>query len=396
MRILFLTQVLPYPLDAGPKLRSYYVLRSLARQHRVTLLSFVRDTDTPAAIQHLAQFCERIVTVPMNRSRRKDALALGRSLLSGQPFLITRDRVPEMEQQILNLVREQPLDAVHADQLWMAPYALFVQQAQPQRPLRLVLDQHNAVYMIPERMAQASRNPLARALLRREARLMRRYELDTCRRFDQVVWVTPDDLRAVRRIGQLDGPQSVIPICIDPGSVAVVEPLPVAPAVLFVGGMHWPPNAEGVSWFGREIWPLIQDRVPGARFYAVGKAPPPDMVAVPGVIAPGYVDDPEPTWQKGRAFVVPLLSGGGMRVKILDAWAHGLPVISTTIGAEGIEYRDGENILIADSPQEFARAVSCVLLDAAFAGQLGRNGRRWVEEKYEWRKVYQAWDQVYA
>lgn len=395
MRILFLTQVLPYPLDAGPKLRSYYVLRSLARQHQVTLLSFVRSTDTLDAIEHLAQFCERIVAVPMRRSYWRDALALGRSLLSNRPFLITRDHVPAMEQEILSLVQQQPFDTVHADQLWMAPYAFYARAQQPDHPSRIVLDQHNAIYLIPERMAQTAKNSLARALLRREARLMQQYELDTCQRCDHVVWVTPDDLQAVRQIGRLDEPQSIIPICVDPGSVRVVEPLPEEPALLFVGGMHWPPNASGVSWFGWEIWPVIKEKFPDAQFYAVGKAPPPGLTVLPGVESPGYVNDPESYWQKSRVFIVPLLSGGGMRVKILDAWAHGMSVVSTTIGAEGIEYRDGENILIADTPESFARAVTRVLQDTAFANLLGRNGRLWLEEKYDWRKIYQAWDQVY-
>jgi glycosyltransferase involved in cell wall biosynthesis len=110
----------------------------------------------------------------------------------------------------------------------------------------------------------------------------------------------------------------------------------------------------------------------------------------------GYVADPQPYLEAAGVFIVPLFSGSGMRVKIVDAWRWGLPVVSTTIGAEGIEYRDGENILIADTAEDFARAVVRVLSEPELAKGLRRNGRRWVEEHYDWRKVYPAWDAIYA
>jgi len=120
MRILFLTQVLPYPLDAGPKIRACYTLRYLAQQHQVTLLSFVRPTDTPAQVEHLAQFCQAVHTVPMPRSRPRDALHLIGSLITGQSFIIRRDRVPAMARRVDELLATGEFDAVHTDQLWMA------------------------------------------------------------------------------------------------------------------------------------------------------------------------------------------------------------------------------------------------------------------------------------
>ena len=123
MKILFLTQVLPYPLDAGPKVRAYYVLRYLAQRHEVTLLSFVRPEDTCQQLEQLSSLCQQVHTVPMRRSRLRDGLALGRSLLSRQPFLILRDQVPAMKQSLEQMLVEGEFDAVHADQLWMASYA---------------------------------------------------------------------------------------------------------------------------------------------------------------------------------------------------------------------------------------------------------------------------------
>ncbi len=411
-RNLFLTQVLPYPLDAGPKLRAYYTLRHLAARYAVTLVSFVRDSDRPESIAHLEQFCERVITVPMRRSWLRDGLSLACSLVTGEPFLITRDRVPDMAVRLKALFSENPqpaignqqFDVIHADQLWMAPYALVAGAEAVKHGYRpkLVLDQHNAVHLIPRRLADSARNPLSRYLLSLEAAHMARYESRLCQQFDHVVWVTAEDQQAVQAISNQQSSTSdrVIPICLDPSATVCHLPSAISHllAILFLGGMHWPPNADGVRWFVRDVLPRIWARVPGTRFFAVGKNPLPEIQLQNGagrVVAPGYVDEPQEYWERSRVFVVPLRAGGGMRVKILDAWARGLPVVSTTIGAEGIAYRHGDNILIADTPEDFAEAVVNVLSDDELAERLARRGRATVEEHYDWRKVYGAWDEVY-
>ncbi len=202
MNILFLTQVLPFPLDAGPKARAYYVLRALAQRHEVTLLSFVRSTDTAAAVDHLHSFCADVRTAPMTRSSFRDAGYLLRSLVFSRPFIIERDASVDMNRAIDALAQaDVPFDAVHADQLWMAPYALrfcTIAGRKVRRPLS-VLDQHNAVFMIPQRMADGERNPFKRALMMLEARKLATFEVNTCRAFDRVTWVTQEDFDAVQK-----------------------------------------------------------------------------------------------------------------------------------------------------------------------------------------------------
>jgi glycosyltransferase involved in cell wall biosynthesis len=413
MRILFLTQVLPYPLDAGPKVRSYFTLRYLAEKHSITLVSFVRSTDTLESISHLKSFCTEIETISMRRSRVRDGIAFAESLLKGLPFLITRDHVEDMKQILKKLVRQKRYDAIHADQLWMAPYALTAQK--DARTIgyvpRVILDQHNAVYLIPKRMADTSRNLFLRAWLRHESMIMTRFERWACHQFDHVVWVTKEDWAAINsrqsnssrstpvqinESDQLANTNSIIPICIDSTLTARINSLPGTHDILFLGGMHWPPNAEGAVWFANDVLPLIRKELPQARFVVIGKQPPEALKTLGEfVITPGYVENTNNYWAATRAFVVPLHAGGGMRVKILDAWARGIPVISTAIGAEGIEYIQGENILIADSSQEFARAVILVLTDKDFAWRLGCGGRITLENRYDWKRVYPAWDKIY-
>ena len=162
--------------------------------------------------------------------------------------------------------------------------------------------------------------------------------------------------------------------------------------------MFWPPNVAGVLWFARDVLPLIWARLPEARFVIVGKNPPAEVQALaadPRIQVAGYVADPLPYLQAADAFVVPLFSGGGMRVKILDAWLWGLPIVSTPLGAEGIELRDGENILLAADPASFAEATVRLLTDPALNHRLRTQGRAWVELAYDWQKVYPRIDAVY-
>ncbi|MBK8050407.1 MAG: glycosyltransferase [Anaerolineales bacterium] len=403
MRILFLTQVLPYPLDAGPKTRAYYVLRYLAQQHEVTLVSFVRATDTPAALDHLRQYCAAVHTIPMPRSRVKDVGFLLESLVTGQPFIIARDRVDAMQKLLSDLVTagEQPFDVVHADQLWMAPYAQFVQSRRSAPLVRAVLDQHNAVYMIFQRLAESERNPVKRALAQLEAHKLAAYERRVCAEFDRVAWVTQEDYDFVAQGAspavRNDG---VIPICVDTASTPPLKRNPAGKRVTFLGGLHYPPNAQGLCWFAEHIFPRILAECPDAVLTAIGKQPPAALntygIPEANLEVTGYVEDPLPYLVDSSVFIVPLLAGGGMRVKILDAWRWGLPMVSTTVGAEGIRYRDGENILIADAPDEFAARVLQLLKDANLNRTVGEAGRRWVEQAYDWRTVYRAWDPIYA
>jgi glycosyltransferase involved in cell wall biosynthesis len=396
-RILFLTELLPYPLVAGAKIRAYYVLRHLAARHRVTLLSFVRADDRPEDVAHLETFLDAVRTVPMQRSWARNARAVVASLASGRPAIIHREEIGAMRHRVEALLATGEFDAVHADQITMAWYGLLA----PGAPVKRLLDQHNATFQIIERLAQDEGNRLKRAPLMREARAFARYEADVCQRYDQVTFVTEEDrqtLAARMPARSLDGRSRVIPICVDTGAVEAVIPVRAPFRVTHIGSMYWPPNVEGLAWFREEAWPRVQAEVPEARLTLIGKNPSEQVRAwgqQAGVEVPGYVEDLAAYLAETAVFCVPLHAGAGMRVKVVDAWCWGLPVVSTTIGAEGIAVRDGENILIADSPERFAAAVVQVLQDGGLQARLRSNGRRWVEERYDWRHVYGAWDEVY-
>ncbi len=400
-RILYLTQVLPYPLSTGAKVRQYYVLRYLSQHHAVTLVSFVRPDDRAKDVEHLRTFCAAVHTVPMTRSRWRDIRAGLKAVATGQPIVIVRDEIEAMQQLLARLTASERFEAVHADQVAMAQYALGVDSP----GLKRVLDLHNAMYLVTHRLADNEPNPLNRALMQRETQALAKYEAQLCARFDRVVFVTDDDRAAIvaqinRHHIKVNAQQfSTIPICSDPIEKAAIPPVAKPFRVTALGVMFWPPNAEGVAWFARDAWPQVRARHPEARLTIVGKNPPPtltDLNGVDGIEVPGFVPDVQSILAETAVFIVPLRAGGGMRVKILDTWCWGLPIVSTRIGAEGIAVRDGENILLADTADELAQAVNRVLGDATLADQLRRNGRQWIEAKYDWRMVYRAWDEIYG
>ncbi len=407
MKILFLDQLVPYPLDSGVKFRSYFVLRRLAAEHEVTLACFSREDNTGEQIEHLRGFCREVHTVPMARSGLRNAYFMARSLATGRSFIIERDTVPAMHALVARLLRDaaaegRPFDAIHSDQLWMAQYAL------RGRGVKTVLDQHNAVHLIPRRLAEHERNPLKRALLLREAAVLARYEAAVCRQFDRVIAVTEEDRRLLEEIQRDElHPSSfilhpsritVIPICVDADSTPFLQRDPQSRTAIHLGTMYWPPNVDGVLWYGREVFPRVRRQVPDAWFVVAGKNPPPEVVALgtePGITVTGYVADPRPYLEASAAFLAPLRAGGGMRVKILDGWLWGAPIVSTTIGAEGIECHPGEDILIADTAEEFAAAVVRLMLDPALGQRLAAAGRRWAEARYDWRTGYDAVSELY-
>lgn len=402
--ILFLSQLVPYPPDSGPKVRSYNVLRYLAQKHAVTLVALRRSDDSEEALEHLRTICKAVHTIPIERSMSRDILNLAGSLLTNDSFIIRRDRVVAMQALIDHELNRSHFDFIHADQLWMAQYALRSRKSDA-RPA-LILDEHNATFQIFQRMAGGERNPVRKLILEREWRALQRYEVETCAKFDQVVTVTENDLTILEpMVNSLDVSTTnnhfqVIPICIDTESIEVVKPVHRSQEILHMGTMFWMPNFEGVSWFIQEVWPLVKTKVSEASFTIVGKRPPGGLIRQAdqddSIQVTGYVEDPTENLENSAAFIVPLHSGSGMRVKIVESWARGLPIVSTTIGAEGLRYRDGENILIADGAEAFAAATVRVLQDTELNLRLRKNGREWAEQHYDWRKTYARWDEVYC
>ena len=385
MKVLLLTQVLPFPPDSGPKIKTWNVLKCLARTHEVTLVSFARGGQSEA-VQRLRDLCAEVRVVPLRRGSGQDVWALGRSLATGHPWLMLRDDRRAMRAAVDDVALKTPFDIVHADQLNMAQYALRLPAA-----IR-ILDAHNALSALYSRLAGTTRGLGFRWLYRREARLLRAYEGEIGRQFNLILTVTEADraslsatMESVSGAGPARRPW-VIPIAVDTQELQVRPVSESADHILHIGTMYWPPNVDGVRWFVDRVMPLIRRQRPQSVLDVLGANPPPDLKAHNsnggGIRVTGYVADASPFVEAAGVYVVPLLAGGGMRVKILTAMAQGIPVVSTRVGCEGIDAQPGKDLLVADSPIDFAQATVRVLSEPDLARELARNGRRLVERKY--------------
>lgn len=407
MHVLFLTQILPYPPDSGPKVKTWNVLRYLLKKgHQITLVSFVR----PEEIQHipfLEKICKAVYVVPIRRSRLADAGYMVKSYLTGRPFLIERDDLRPMQELVNILVRENDFHFIHADQLTMAQFAIRGASVVKDKKPKVIFDAHNAVWSIVERMKENSPWFLKPVLVV-EARRVKRYEGELLKTVDHVLAVTDVDRAGLEEAlfysGMTDkdcaASISVVPIAVDTCQLKPIRRRPSSKNIVTLGTLHYPPNADGIRWFLNEVFPTIRQHVPDATLTIIGKNPPQDFLdyqtRAPDVLTvTGYVLDLVPYLEQSAVMVVPVRAGGGMRVRILEAFAYAMPVVTTTIGLEGIMAEIGQDVLVADAAVDFANRTIDLLKDSSLQEDLSSRGRRLAEIRYDWQVVLSAMDSIY-
>jgi glycosyltransferase involved in cell wall biosynthesis len=246
-----------------------------------------------------------------------------------------------------------------------------------------VLGLENLSWAYHERRAASAAGAAGRRFHAVEARRFARFDRQWLAAYDLLLAMSRDDHRALARLTPT--PAAVVPNGVDTRALTA-SPLPAEPVMLYTGSFGYPPNAEGLEWLLREVWPRIRARVPAARLLVVGPGVPPRLAALAGpeVELGGFVERMQPWFDRARLVLVPILSGAGTRLKVLDGLASGRPLVSTSMGAEGVDVRDGAEALIADGPDRFADAAVQVLGDPALAERLGAAGRLLAERAYDW------------
>jgi len=407
VKILFLTQIVPFPPDAGPRVKTWSVLRSLVAQgHFVNLLSFVRPEET-SYLPALEKICNSVYSVAIRRSRLADVGYMIRSYVTGRPFLVERDDLRPMQELVNDLVKQDEYDFIHADQLTMVQFALRAAKQANKKP-KVIFDAHNAVWTIVERM-RSNTNWLLKLILRIEAKRVKYYEGELLKRVDHVLVVTDADrvgLEEAFRISKIRedekaAPITVVPIATDTVNLRPIKREPTSKNIVTLGTLHYPPNADGIRWFLNEVFPLIRQRVPDATLTIIGKNPPKDFLNYAAhnsttVEVTGYVPELAPYLQQSALMVVPVRAGGGMRVRILEAFAYAMPVVTTAVGLEGIHAEPKRDVLVADTAIDFAECVIELLNDTRLQEKLSLNGRSLAEKKYDWQKVLSAMKPVYG
>ncbi|MBC7931268.1 MAG: glycosyltransferase [Rubrivivax sp.] len=389
MRILWLKTELLHPVDKGGKIRTYQMLRELKREHSVTYLTLDDGMAAPDAAESASEYCHELVRVP-HRTRAKFSpgfyAELAANLASPRPYALAKYESAEMRREVARLSAEGRFDVLVCDFLTPAVNL-------PARlPCAAVLFQHNVEAMIWKRHYETQKQPLKRAYLHGQWRKTASFERAACRRFDYVVAVSREDAETMRRDYGVervaDVPTGVDTQYFRPGVASEVRR---PHELVFTGSMDWLPNEDAIRYFTAEIMPRVRERVSDATLTVVGRNPFPGLVElsgrVPWLEVTGRVEDVRPFMERAAAYVVPLRIGGGTRLKIFEAMAMELPLVSTTIGAEGLPVRDQLELLLADTPESFADAVVRVLTDENVARGLGERAAATVREKFGWGGV---------
>lgn len=402
MKILILTPQLPHPPRQGTALRNYYFIEALADRHAVSLLTFLEPGQPahPDAWGPLPALCQEIVAVPV--PLRSSVQRLRDLLLTGRPDMALRLRSDAFADQLIRWLQAESFDVVQLEGIELATYLPLLERAAP-RPL-IVFDDHNAEYVLQQRAFETDLRLPARwhaaAYSFLQWRRLRRFEAATCCRADRVIAVSGADSAALQRL--VPGLEvEVVPNCIDTAAYQRPQPLPQGSAftILFTGKMDFRPNVDAALWFGRDIWPLIRDECPEVTWGIVGKTPHPRLNVLrddPSITIVGEVPEIPPYLAAAQLYVIPLRMGGGTRFKLLEAMAAGTPVVSTTVGAEGVPVRPGHELLLADTPAEFAAAVVRLLRDPALRVRLGTAARDLVTERFDWRVVLHDLERIYC
>lgn len=399
MNILWLNAGLLLPLDKGGKLRTWHLMRHLARRHDVSYLSFIDPSQTPADLEGMREVASHLVTIPRTDSPKGSlrfyADAAG-YLLDRVPYAVAKYRSADYRSDIDRLLRERRFDAVVCD--FLPP----VVNLPDSLPCPAILFTHNVEAEIWRRHSENATNPVARLLLRQQWGRMRAFERGALARFDLVLAVSDVDRQTFARLypDALKTPAHVVQTGVDTNYFApVTERPPRRSHLVFTGSMDWLPNEDGMQYFVREILPRIRQVEPETTLSIIGRSPTPAvkrLADVAGVEVTGRVDDVRPHIADGSIYVVPLRIGGGTRLKIFEAMAMGKAVVSTTVGAEGLPVTPGHDIVIADEPVRFAQAVVHLIRDDQLRRRIQTEARRLVVNRYDWSAVAQDFEDALA
>lgn len=386
MKILWVKAGGLVPPDTGGKIRSYNILRELARRHSVTFVSFYAAHDND---QHggLKGIFDRVVCLPLKLPEAKSAtemLSYGVRLFSSQPYGIAKFCLPAVRHKVRAIVDQGEFDVIVCD--FMAAAGAIPWSS----PVPKVLFTHNVEAAIWRRHYEVAANPVWKAVSWLEWKKMKGAEQRYLRLANQVLTVSEADRDAFA--GIVDPAKvTVLPTGVD---IEYFRPLAREEkpnSIVFTGSMDWLPNEDAIIYFLDEIFPSIREQCPDATLEVVGRKPSRKLLAraqkEKNVTLTGWVEDIRPHLAGGSVCIVPLRIGGGTRLKIFEAMAMTKPVVSTSIGAEGLPVESGKNILLADTPQDFADRVVSLLRDSSERKRIGNAARALVQEKYGWPRI---------
>lgn len=391
MRILMLaTQALEPPLDGGA-LRIAHILRLAAKRHEVTFLGMRRSDQDPSSQNHEIDAAARAQIVPRPAGFLARSFNAAKSLVTNQPYNLGLYTFSDFRKAIADALHAEQFDLVHAHHLHTAQYfPQFRQAATYYDAQNIYAELWRGYAAIP------GRNWFLRDVATRQAALVAKVEGQTFHDFDVTTMCSDTDRD--RALEQAPGaPIHVVPNGVDCDYFAPQDKPEDRFSIVFTGAMDVPANVDACLYFTHEILPRLRRAYPATKVYFVGKHPTPAVqrLASPNIVVTGTVPDVRPYQARAEAIIAPLRSGSGTRLKILEGMAMAKPVVATPIAAEGLRCADGEDLLIADSPESFATAVGRLFDQVEERRRLGEAARRLVREHYDWNRLESQLDDLY-
>lgn len=384
MKILIIDEEFPFPLNTGKRIRSFNLAKALTSFHDVSYLAYgLSGSDAFLSLEK-----NKITPYPVTpRDRRKSGpgfyLRLLLNLFSPLPYIVTSHYSKAFEGRLKELLEEGVYDIIICE--W-TPYAIFLKDLQKAKKIIVA---HNIESRIWERYRSEERNPLKKLYTAIQEKKIKRFERECFHWADGATAVCDGEARQINDYGVAYRVE-VIENGVDVEYFSPQEEDIDHNMLVFTGSMDWRPNQDAVDYFVAEILPRIRERVPSITAVFVGRNPPKSILKLgklDGVIVTGTVEDVRPFIARAGVYVVPLRIGGGSRIKILEALAMKKPVVSTSVGAEGLRVKPGEDIIIVDRAEEFAEAVVSCLGDTDLSRGLGEKGRMLVEKYYRWQEL---------
>jgi glycosyltransferase involved in cell wall biosynthesis len=391
MKILWICPFFLHPTDRGAQIRTLGTLKELHKRHEIHFAA-LNEPGNLEGPQRASEYSTRHFSVDHSAPGRRSLGIIPQlvgSIVNPTPMAVSRYSSPKLKEKINALIATEHYDSIVCDFLAAAPNLEDLEQC--------VLFQHNVETTIWQRHVEQSRSLPAKLFFEMQARKMMAYEREICRTAKHVIAVSEIDALRMKRMFGIETVSSV-PTGVDVEYFAPCGDVQQKSDIVFCGSMDWLPNVDAVVFFLSEILPLIRERVPGATFTIAGRSPDPKVLkaaeGLTGIRVTGKVEDMRPYLWGSKISIVPIRIGGGTRLKIYECMAAGVPVVSTTVGAEGLRYKDGDDIVVADDPGSFAEACIRLLCDDTKRRAIAHNALGRAQSEYSWRAVCHIFEAI--
>lgn len=391
MKILMLTPYLPYPLLSGGQIRTYNLLKKLAKKHQITLFALIKDEQEKEYIGELEKYCHKVRV--FKRSKKPFTLKnILKTAFSSYPFLVIRNQSLTVTGAIKEELANSNYDLIHAETFYMMSHL-------PKLKIPSILVEQTIEYLGYENYAKKALFFL-RPILNIDVEKIRNWEKHYWQQADQLIVMSSEDKKFIaQQLGRSDKIAVVANGVDNSWFDQIARKKPKKPTILSVGTFKWLPNREAVEFLVEKVWPLVKKKLANVHLQIVGNAPSQKVLNYglrdPQITVAGQVEDIRYAFKNADLLLAPVFSGKGTRYKILEAMACSTPVVASKIAVEGLEVEHGKEVLISNNAEELAEYTIQVLTDQKLWDKLSSNGKKFVKDHYDWQSISQKLDEIY-